>query len=102
MPQPITGTILLLFPSICTGNDTYFSASYWHVVATTLDKATRKYFQTGQLLRRSSRLYSAMVTAYEQANKRLENEEDGVGEVLRAVLHGHDPLLLDAVDREHE
>merc|ERR1719181_206187 len=47
MPQPMTGTILELFPSICTGNETNFSASYWQVVAQTLEMLIAAYFHIG-------------------------------------------------------
>ncbi|CAL6428887.1 unnamed protein product [Bathycoccus prasinos] len=39
----MTGIIFAHFPNVCTGNDKYFNASYWHVVATTLDKDTTAY-----------------------------------------------------------
>jgi len=42
-PQIITGIIFAHFPSVCTGNETYFKASYWHVVATTFDALTVAY-----------------------------------------------------------
>ena len=41
----ITGTIFELFPSICTGKDTNFSASYWHVVAATFEMETSAYLE---------------------------------------------------------
>ena len=44
MPQSMTGIILKLLPNICTGKLTYFKASYWHVLAKTLDKDTAMYF----------------------------------------------------------
>merc|ERR1719238_1598894 len=47
MPQSITGIILKLLPSICTGKDTYFKASYWQVVAATFDSEITRYFQIG-------------------------------------------------------
>ena len=37
------------FPSVCTGNETYLSASYWHVVATTLDALTAAYLYIGAI-----------------------------------------------------
>merc|ERR1719408_279789 len=47
MPQSITGIILKLFPSICTGKLTYFRASYWQELASTLEKEIATYFQRG-------------------------------------------------------
>ena len=34
----MTGIIWAVFPRVCSGNVTYFSASYWHVVATTFER----------------------------------------------------------------
>lgn len=42
-PQIMTGIILAHLPSVWTGKLTYLSASYWHVVATTLENDTRQY-----------------------------------------------------------
>ena len=42
-PQIMTGIILAHLPRVCTGKETYLSASYWHVVATTLDADTAAY-----------------------------------------------------------
>merc|ERR1740121_437160 len=47
MPQTITGNILKLLPSICTGKEMNFSASYWQVVAKTFDREITTYFQGG-------------------------------------------------------
>merc|ERR1719487_2818051 len=63
MPQIITGIILKLFPSICTGNDTHFNASYWQVVAATLLMEIAKYFHSGHLGATSSTLYLIMPPA---------------------------------------
>eukprot|EP00959_Pyramimonas_sp_CCMP1952_P193872 4054064-Pyramimonas_sp.AAC.2 len=40
-----TGIILAHLPSVCTGKLTYFSASYWQVVAVTFDRDTMQYSQ---------------------------------------------------------
>jgi len=42
-PQIMTGIILAHLPSVWTGNETYLSASYWHVVAITLEHDTAAY-----------------------------------------------------------
>merc|ERR1719424_1123556 len=47
MPHNMTGIILKLFPSTCTGNETYFKHSYWQVVAATFEREITKYFQMG-------------------------------------------------------
>lgn len=47
LPHSMTGIILAVFPSVCSGNVTYFSASYWQVVATTLDRDTAAYAYAG-------------------------------------------------------
>ena len=47
LAKPQKGALQQLLPDICTGKDTYFSASYWHHVAATLDKEIAKYFQRG-------------------------------------------------------
>ena len=40
LPQSMTGSILAHLPSVCSGKVTYFRASYWQVVAATLESDT--------------------------------------------------------------
>ena len=46
-PHANAGKIFALFAIVCAGNETYLSASYWHVVATTLDALTMAYAGAG-------------------------------------------------------
>merc|ERR1719235_2714094 len=71
MPQSMTGIILKLLPSICTGKLTYFRASYWQVLAYTFEKEMAKYFQRGAPLMSDSPLNNAMTTAKTTATERF-------------------------------
>jgi|EP00982_Pelagococcus_subviridis_P006567 hypothetical protein len=51
------------FPSVCTGNETYLSASYWHVVATTLDALTAAYLYIGATGCTAPRIHANVATA---------------------------------------
>ena len=51
------------FPSVCTGNETYLSASYWHVVATTLDALTAAYLYIGAIGCTAPRIHANVATA---------------------------------------
>merc|ERR1719277_1499720 len=71
MPQIMTGIILKLLPSICTGKLTYLRASYWQVLAYTFEKEIAKYFQRGAPLMSDSPLNRAMATAKTTATARF-------------------------------
>merc|ERR1719316_890160 len=73
MPQSITGIILKLFPSICTGKDTHFNASYWQVVAATLLIEIAKYFHRGALFTGDSWFAAHIVPAKITAKMRLQS-----------------------------
>merc|ERR1719272_2668842 len=73
IPQIMTGIILKLFPSICTGKDTHFKASYWQDVAATLLREMAKYFQRGALLTGDSWLTATMETEKMIAQMRLHS-----------------------------
>merc|ERR1719174_1824463 len=72
IPHTITGIILKLFPSICTGKETYFNASYWQVLAPTLENEIAKYFQKGAALTKFSPLMVIMTSAKAIAIMRLQ------------------------------
>merc|ERR1719162_438649 len=63
MPQTMTGIILKLFASICTGKLTYLSASYWQVLAYTFDREIATYFQRGAFHMIGSREATTMIKA---------------------------------------
>mmetsp|Transcript_71615 Transcript_71615/g.197731 ORF Transcript_71615/g.197731 Transcript_71615/m.197731 type:complete len:243 (-) Transcript_71615:213-941(-) len=79
IPHSITGIILKLFPSICTTKDTYFSASYWQVLAYTFESEMIRYFQsdacgmTGSLDRRS--MTTEKMTAATRLQKTRKTEK---------------------------
>merc|ERR1719440_2603089 len=71
--QSITGIILKLLPSICTGKDTHFNASYWQVVAATLLREIAKYFHRGALFTGDSWFTAHIVPANITAKIRLQS-----------------------------
>merc|ERR1740138_42186 len=73
IPQHMTGIILKLFPSICTGKDTYLKASYWHQDAATFEIEMAQYFHTGAAFQKASRWATIMKYAKMTAAKRLMN-----------------------------
>mmetsp|Transcript_55901 Transcript_55901/g.120308 ORF Transcript_55901/g.120308 Transcript_55901/m.120308 type:complete len:90 (-) Transcript_55901:247-516(-) len=73
IPHNITGIILKLFPSICTGKETYFRASYWHHEAATLEIEIAKYFQSGAALFMDSPFPRIMIAENSTATMRLTN-----------------------------
>jgi hypothetical protein len=68
----MTGSILKLLPSICTGKDTYFKASYWQVVAATFERDMTMYFQIGALFSKLSPKAAIMDPAYVTLAQRLQ------------------------------
>jgi hypothetical protein len=59
----MTGTIFELLPNICTGKETNFRASYWHVVAATFETLMAAYFQSGGVALALSPFQSTMAKA---------------------------------------
>merc|ERR1719159_2212814 len=89
MPQIITGIILKLFPSICTGKDTHFNASYWQVVAATLLIEIAKYFHSGHLGAASSEFAFIMPPAKAIAKRRLTRTRNTLA-LKRSPSYGTD------------
>jgi hypothetical protein len=69
----MTGAILKLLPSICTGKLTYFNASYWHELAYTFEKEMATYFHRGAAFRKLSPLAKTIPIAKSTAARRFKN-----------------------------